>query len=175
MRWLLIAGSAGAVLTVSAKAWASDDQAAAPPPAVFQAVLDCEKVADAQQRLACFDAAVAALSTASRNRELAVFDRNSMRQARRGIFGLSLPSLKIFGGDKSEEVTEIDSKITGVRTANDGMPIFTLEDGARWKQTEGRDVYPRVGDTIHIKRAALGSYMANVDKQAGVRVVRLSN
>lgn len=161
-------------MTVSVTVMAADKEEAPPPP-VFQAVLDCEKLSDPQARLACFDRAVTALSAASKNRELAVFDRSTMREARKGIFGLGLPSLKLFGGDKSEEVTEIDSTISGVRTAGDGMPIFILEDGARWKQTEGRDVYPKAGQPIHIRRAALGSYMANINKQPGVRVVRLVN
>lgn len=174
VRWLLVVAMAGAAVAGTA-VWAADEKDEAPTPPVFQAVLDCEKLADPQQRLACFDSAVAAMSSASRNRELAVFDRSTMREARRGIFGLGLPKLKIFGGDKSEEVTQIDSTITGLRTANDGMPIFILADGARWKQTEGRNVYPRVGNAIHIRRAALGSYMANVDKQPGVRVMRLAN
>lgn len=173
IRSLIFAGLA--LLAASSPAAASDDQEPAPTPAVFQAVLDCEKVSEPQERLACFNRTVAALAAASRNRELAVFDRSTMREARRGIFGLGLPRLKIFGGDQSDEVTEIDSKITGVRTANDGMPIFVLEDGARWKQTDGRNVFAKAGHAIHIRRAALGSYVARVDKQPGVRVVRIAN
>lgn len=163
-----------AVGSVSAPALADDEKPAVQPP-VFEAVLACEKITAPSERLACFDRTVTAMSTAVRERELAVFDRSTMREARRGIFGLGLPKLKLFGGDKSEEVTEIDSTITGVRNANDGMPIFVLADGGRWKQTEGRNVYPKVGHPIHIKRAAMGSYMANVNKQPGIRVVRLVN
>lgn len=175
MRSIVFAALALAAITGSVVVRAADDKEAAPPPPVFQAVLDCEKVSDAQERLACFDRAVAALAAASRNRELAVFDRNTMREARRGIFGLGLPKLKLFGGDQAEEVTEIDSTISGVRTASDGMPVFVLEDGARWKQTDGRNVYAKTGQSIHIRRAALGSYVANINKQPGVRVVRIAN
>lgn len=175
MRSCFVAGAALLVFTSSA-AWARDEKAPAPPPPVFQSVLDCEKITASADRLACFDKTVAALSAAHRGREVAVVDRGSIREARRGIFGLSLPRLKLFGGDGGEEeVTAIDSTITGVRTANDGMPIFVLEDGARWKQTEGRNVYAKSGQPIHIKRAAMGSFMANVNKQPGVRVVRLAN
>jgi hypothetical protein len=162
------------LVALSAAAIAADDKDAAPP-AVFQAVLDCEKLSAPQERLACFDRAVAAMAAASRARELAVFDRSTMREARRGIFGLGLPSLKIFGSNQSEEVMEIDSTITGLRTAGDGMPVFVLEDGARWKQTDGRNVFAKIGHPIHIKRAALGSYVANVNKRPGVRVVRQAN
>lgn len=167
---------AGAVLLAAASGSlrAQDEKAAALPPPLFQSVLDCEKETDPEARLACFDRTVAALAAAHRDRELAVVDRSSMREARRGIFGLSLPRLKLFDSDESEEVTAIDSTIAGVRMAKDGMPIFVLADGARWKQTEGRNVFPKAGNPIHIRRAAMGSYMANVNKQPGVRVVRIS-
>lgn len=174
MRSFAIAGFA----LLAAASWparAQDDKAPPAPPAVFQSVLDCEKEREPQARLACFDRAVGALSAAHRDREVAVVDRNSMREARRGIFGLSLPRLKLFDNDESEAVTAIDSTIAGVRMANDGMPIFILADGARWKQTEGRNVFPKVGHPIHISRGALGSYVANVNKQPGVRVVRIAN
>ena len=50
-----------------------------------------------------------------------------------------------------------------------------VEDGARWKQTDGRALYPKVGDKIRIRRAALGSFMANINKDVGFKVVRLAN
>ena len=166
-----------ALLTVAfalsaAPALAKDKDETPPPPPVFQAVVDCKTIPDPAQRLACYDTTVAAMAAAASAKDLAVFDRTTMREARRGIFGLALPRLKLFGGGGSEEVMEIDSTISAVRMASDGMPILVLADGARWKQTEGRNVYPKSGDKIHIRRAALGSFMANVAGQPGVRVIR---
>jgi hypothetical protein len=158
------AGSAGA-----------QDRDQPQPPAVYQAVIDCDAIAEAAERLACFDRSVAALKAATRAREVVVVDRGTVREARRGLFGLSLPRIKLFGNDDdTEEVTAIDSTIASVRMAPDRMPIFVLADGARWKQTEGRNVFAKAGQPIHIKRGALGSYVANVNKQPGVRVVRLA-
>ncbi len=172
---LLTMALTGVFAAGSTMAWADSDRSPPPVPQVLQSVLDCEAVTEPQARLACFDRSVAELASASKDRQVLVVDRETMRETRRGVFGLGLPSLKLFSGGDSEEVTSIDSTITGLRTASDGMPIFVLEDGARWKQTEGRNVYPKVGNPIHIKRAAMGSFMANVDKQPGVRVVRLAN
>jgi hypothetical protein len=160
----------------AAPAFAKDkDKEPPPPPPVFQAVVDCKTIADPAQRLACFDRTVEAMATASRERELAVFDRTTMREARRGIFGLGLPKLKLFDSDESEEVTEIDSTIASLRMASDGFHIFVLADGARWKQTDGRNTFPKSGQTIHIRKAAMGSFMANINGQPGVRVTRLGN
>jgi hypothetical protein len=168
---------AGLSLTVALPVQAKDRQPdiAGPAPAVFQAVLDCKPVADPAARLACFDKAVGALNAARDANELVVTDRATVREAKKGLFGLALPSLKLFGDGKDEEVTEIESKIVGIRLAGDGFPTFTLEDGARWKQTDGRNTYPKPGQKIRIRKAALGSYMASINDQPGVRVVRQAN
>ena len=163
-------------VVAAAPAVAKDKDKPAAPPAVYQAVVDCRALGDAAQRLACFDRTVGEMAKAGEAKDLVVLDRETMRETRKGLFGFNLPKLKLFGGgddDDKDEITQIDSTIAGIRTANDGMPVFTLADGAKWKQTEGRNVFPKVGDAIRIKRATLGSYMANVDKRSAVRVMRL--
>lgn len=161
-------------LTVTADAQARDkDNAAAPPPAVYQTVIDCRAVADPGQRLACFDKTVAAMNDATIRKDVVIIDRESIRATKRGLFGISLPKIKIFGGNDDVEVDQIESTITAASSAKDGMSVFTLADGSRWKQTDGRYTYPKAGQKIRVKRAALGSFMANVDDQPGVRVVRL--
>ena len=163
-------------VVAAAPAVAKDKDKPAAPPAVYQAVVDCRALGDAGQRLACFDRTVGEMAKAGEAKDLVVLDRETMRETRKGLFGFNLPKLKLFGGgddDDKDEITQIDSTIAGIRTANDGMPVFTLADGAKWKQTEGRNVFPKVGDAIRIKRATLGSYMANVDKRSAVRVMRL--
>lgn len=164
-------------LSVAVPALAKDkDEKLAPPP-VYQAVVDCRDIADAAQRLACFDRTVGVMASATAEKDLVVLDRATMRETRKGLFGFSLPKLKLFGGgdeDERDEITEIESSIAAVRSAKDGYPIFVLADGGNWKQTEGRNVFPKIGDPIKIKRASLGSYMANVNKKAGVRVMRLN-
>ena len=165
-----------ALALIAAPAAAKDKDKAVAPPAIYQAVVDCRALTDPAQRLACFDRTVGEMAKAGEAKDLVVLDRETMRETRKGLFGFSLPKLKLFGGgdeDDRDEVKEIESTISGIRTADDGLPIFTIADGARWKQTEGRNVYPKVGDPIRIKKATLGSYMANVNKRAAVRVMRL--
>ena len=155
-------------------ALAKDRQAApdVPPPA-FQAVIDCRAIADPAQRLGCFDQAVAAMASARDAKELVIADRATMRETRRGLFGLSLPRLKLFGGDDSEDITEIESTIESTYAARDGNTIFVLPDGARWKQIDGRPAYARKGDPIHIEKATLGSYFAKIGKGQNARVIRV--
>lgn len=152
----------------------SEDEVSAPPP-VFQAVLDCKAIADSTERLSCYDRSVAAMETASQNKDLVIADRSTMREAKRGLFGLSLPAIKLFGGDNTEEVKEIESTVASYRAARDGFIIIELADGARWKQTEGRQQYPKVGDKVRVRKGALGSYFVSIDDEPGVKVIRLVN
>lgn len=150
------------------------DENTAPPP-VFQAVLDCKSVSDSAARLSCYDKTVESMAAASREKELVVADRETMKEARKGLFGLGLPKLKLFGGGDSEEVTEIESTIAGFRSATDGLLVFTLADGARWKQTDGRAQYPKAGDKIKIRKGALGSFIANINDKTGFKVIRVAS
>lgn len=163
-------------IPVSGPALAKDKDEVRPAPAFYQAVVDCQSIADPAARLACYDQKVGTMVAAVRARQLVIADRETMREARRGLFGLSLPQLKLFGGDDDAEVIkEIGGTIKAVRSASDGMPIFVLADDTRWKQTDGRTVFAKAGDKIKIKRTAMGGYMANIDGRSGMRVVRLAN
>ena len=158
----------------SSQARDRDETATAPPP-VYQAVLDCRSVSDAAQRLACYDKSVGAMSDAAGRKDVVVIDRESIRATKRGLFGVSLPNIKIFGGNDDVEVNQIESTIASAPASRDGMSVFILSDGSRWKQTDGRFTYPKAGQKILVKRAALGSFMANVNGQPGVRVMRLAD
>lgn len=143
-----------------------------PPPAVFQAVIDCKATSDPAARLACYDQAVNAMVAARSARDLVVTDRATVREAKRGLFGLSLPSIKLFDGGKDEEVKEIRAAIKSARSGPEGY-VFTLDDGATWAQTDS--IYipePRAGAMIQIRQAALGSYFGKVEGGAAFRIKR---
>lgn len=170
------AAIAAAVLVLFASpAVARDKDEQLRVPAVYKAVVDCKAVADSSSRLACYDSAVAAMDAAQRSKDVVVTDRAAIREARRGLFGLSLPRIRLFGDGGDDEIKEINGKLTAVRSASDGMDVFVLEDGARWKQTDGATTYAKSGDPIRIRRTALGGYMANIKDGIGVRVIRLAN
>lgn len=158
-------------LPVSAK-----DKSGAPQqlPPVFEAVVNCRTLTADSERLACYDRSVAALASAREKEDIVVADRATIRETKRGLFGFSLPRLKLFGGTEGEDVKEIEGTISAVRTTQDGLAIFTLADGARWRQTDGGNAFAKAGQTIKIKRGALGSFLATLGKGSAFRVVRLS-
>ena len=147
-----------------------------PPPAAFAKLLECRAISDAAQRLACFDTNVGAMETAVASKDLVIADRAQINTAKRSLFGLNLPSFAIFGGkdDEKVEISEIESIIVSTRLGPDRNWRFVLQDGSKWTQIDRRQMTPdpRKDMPIKIRRAAVGSYLANVGKQIAIRVVR---
>ena len=156
---------------------ASAQSATKTSPAVVNEVLSCRSVSDAAARLACFDRSVSALGEAQTKGDLVTLDRQEVRKTRRSLFGLTLPSLRILGDeDNSEEGQEIETRIVRTAEGPGGKWIFDLAEGGRWAQTDTRNfiVDPKAGQTIKIRRAALGSYTANINNQRGIKVKRIN-
>ena len=141
----------------------------------LSAVVDCRKIADPTARLACYDTAVADLDTAEKTREVVVVDRDQVTEARRSVFGLRLPKIKLFSGDGSDEVDSVESVITAVSRGRDGKLTFTIEDGARWVQTDSHTVIGvRVGTRVTLTRGALGSFFAKFEGSTSAKVQRIN-
>jgi hypothetical protein len=153
--------------------------AAAPPPSApaVQAVIDCAKIVPNDQRLACFDAAVAAMAKAQTTGDLVAIDRAQRRAARRQAFGFSLPSLAFLDrGEKAEEVNNLETAVTAVARGADGKWVITVEGGGVWRQTDNNDLSkdPRVGSAVKITKGVLGAFFMNIDRQQAIKVHRVN-
>jgi hypothetical protein len=172
-KWAFLVPICG-VLAVAA--WGDAHGGATPTRApAMQSVLACKAIADAAQRLACFDAAVDAMAKAEQSGDLVTIDREQRRAVRRQAFGLTLPSLAMFDkGEKPEEANRI--AVTVARASRDaaGKWVVVLDDGAVWRQIDDEPLEPppRSGQKAVIRRAALGSYMLRIDGQSSIRVHR---
>lgn len=145
-------------------------------PQVVARLFDCRAVEDDEARLACFDREVDAVIEAQAKKDLVIADREQVKQTRRGLFGFTLPRIGLFGGDDEEdEVKEIIATIARAREMRNGRYVFELEDGARWMQSDNFTILrtPKAGDSLAIKRAALGSYMAKINGGRAFRVKRV--
>lgn len=163
--------AAGMLAAAPAAALADDDEEP-PVPQIFTDLVACQSIADDAERLACYDGRVAALRTAQEDDSIMVVDREEVREAERGLFGLRLP--RLFGG--GEQIDAIESTIASVAGGNRSRPWrFTLEDGSVWEQIDSeimsRD--PRAGHPIRIERAALGSFRAEINGMRKIRVARV--
>lgn len=169
-RFAMIA--AGALGFLASTPVAAQD-AQAPGAEVIEAVEQCREIPDGEQRLACYDRTIAAFSSARKNDEIFVASREELDKARRGLFGLRLPRLRIFDGKEGEsEIKEITAKIASVSAGSEGW-VFKLENDSVWYQSEVQYIRrPSAGDTIAIRRAALGNYFAQVNGGLGFRIRR---
>lgn len=149
----------------------------------FSSVLSCRGIADAVERLACFDRNAQTLQSAADNKEIIVVDRAEVQKARRSLFGFNLPGLKILGGkDPAErsahgavaaEDEEITSTVASAQQDRDGYWIVGLPDGAVWHQSGGTvALRPRPGSPVTIRRGSMGSYFIKFGKQPGVKAQR---
>jgi hypothetical protein len=138
----------------------------------INALEQCRQIADAAQRLACYDRAAPALVTASRSGEVNVVDRGQLREARRSLFGFSMPKLPFFSGDQSAGDTP-DQIETTIKSAWDlgygKYRIKVTEGDAVWETTEESFREPKSGQKIVIRRGPMGSYFLRINGNVGVK------
>ena len=143
---------------------------------VLDAVLACRAQTDPQARLACYDAAAGRLEQAQSSGDVVVVDRAQVRQARRTLFGLTLPSIDLFDRGPSAEADRVDaitSTIAGSSVGRDSHTTFRLADASVWRQVENEYVRARVGDAARVERGMLGSFFMSIGSQPRVRVQRI--
>lgn len=148
----------GAALIFGACFLAAPAVAADETPAVLKKLQQCREIADNSARLACFDAAAAALDASVKSKDLVVVDREGLRERKKKGFGLPFTDRTVFGATAGPEAKEISGKITGLQLAGE-FYVVTLEDGAVWRTTESSFIPPRLGSKVTIRRGSLGSFM----------------
>lgn len=145
---------------------------------LIDALAQCRTIADSTQRLACLDSAAGAILAARDRREVVVIDREGVREAKRSIFGFSLPKIRLFGRgadaeDVEPEVTSIESKVTAVDLVQRTFWTFRLANGSQWQATEAFRVSPTVGDEARVEAGILGSYRASFGGRSAGKVKRI--
>ena len=169
---LILIAALIAASPLSAKSLPLDNK----PPIQVARLLACKDLADSAVRLACYDRETAAVGDAISRRDLVVVDRESVKTARRSLFGFSIPSLGGILGNDRDELKELEGQLAFAFQRGDGTYIIGLQDGTQWSQTDDRmlALEPRRGDKVVVHRAALGSYMLNVGRLPGIRVKRVN-
>lgn len=134
----------------------------------------CRAIPDPDQRLACYDREVGAVIAATEEGTLQVVDKADVEETKRGLFGFSLPKIKLFGGDENE-LTELETTITDVRREGRESWIFTTQEGSVWRIAETKLGWrpPQEGQSVVFKKAAMGSYFIRVNGQIGVKGKRI--
>jgi hypothetical protein len=169
---LLLIGSIMAALATAAQARSTTPTGT---PATVQSLLACQSVADSGQRLSCYDKAAQGLADAMTKKELVVVDKARANEAKRSLFGFSIPNFGALFGGGDDQVNQIESTITGAfENGYDGWMI-KLADGSSWQQTDSAPIAlpPRKGDKVVVKRGSLGSYFVKLGSQPGFKAKRV--
>jgi hypothetical protein len=178
------------IIVFAAAAIMAGDAEAQPTPDPLGRVYACADITEEAQRLACFDAAVAALRAADDQGDFVSADRTQVEILEREAFGFSLPSLpRLFSRDGGGAGTEraglagddpgaagvdsITAAVADLATRPDGRLVFTLANGQVWAQVApDRMGFVREGDEVTIRRASLGSFFLSPPTGRGARVRR---
>ncbi len=144
-------------------------------PVQIQRLMACQAVTAPDERLACFDREMTAMSQAIASKDLVFVDRERARAASRGLFGFSIPNFGgLFGGDENE-IKQIESTVTKAGRNAFGGWIFYLADGSVWSQQDDwpLGLPPVRGDKVKVTRGLLGSFVLQLNKQPGLKVKRI--
>lgn len=162
------------VAALSATAGAAAPKSAAERAKVLQQVVDCRKITDSGERLACYDRTAQALDDAEKTGQVVIVDQAKVREIRRQSFGLALPSLSVLNlVNKGDGVDRLETQIQSASEYADGRFLLHTVDGATWRQLDGDSVRtPKAGQKLVIAPGALGSFFCRVDNQSGYRCKR---
>jgi len=167
--------SAALAAMIAAAPLAAADQKGESP--YLSALRVCQAETDAAARLACYDAEVRTLLSASSEGEMRVVDKAEVRETRRKLFGFALPDFGIFGGKgakdddaKAQEASSLQTTIAGVRSVK-GMYVITTAEGAVWQLDEqpARLMSPKIGQPLDIRAGSFGSFFLRINDQKGVK------
>ncbi len=165
----------------------SGASAQTPPARPTDAIYACADKSDDAERLACFDAAVAAFKTAETTGAVKTVDVAAIEKIERDSFGFSLPSLtEIFRREEEESgkqamaapVEEVELAIESISVNKvTGKALVRLENGQVWEQVDSEVVSRskvRKAKVATIRKAAMGSFLMNLDGGTAIRVRRVN-
>ena len=161
-------------MTATSSANARGPVATATPPSI-QRLIGCRGIQDNAQRLACFDRETAAVDQAIAKKDIVLIDKARATQAKRSLFGFSIPDFGgLFGGNE-DEVKEIASTVTTFSHDVYRGWIIRLADGSEWAQSDDAQLGlpPRKGDKVVVHRGSFGAFFLRLNGQPGYKVKRI--
>jgi hypothetical protein len=141
----------------------------------MQRLLACRSITDAAQRLACFDRETASVDQAISKKDLVLIDKARATQAKRSLFGFSIPDFGGLFGGGDDDVKEIASTVSAF-THNDYVGwTIKLADGSTWAQTDDAQLGlpPAKGQKVVVHRGSFGAFFLRLNGQPGFKVKRI--
>lgn len=139
-------------------------------------VYACAGLPKADERLACYDAAIAGLKQAEATGGVAVVSREQITEASEQAFGFRKPEAAgIAAPNAAQQLDNVQVTIASAAKRADGKYRFTLDNGQVWDQIEVERI-DRIGAfplKAEIKAAALGSFLMRIEGGRSIRVRRV--
>ena len=123
----------------------------------------CARIRDDAERLACYDHAFGKSAT-------------PVAAAPKGQFGFTEQEVARSKGETAEPTTpaSVMATVTSLDRRRDGKFVVTLDNAQVWSQSEfNSQADVEIGDTITVRRGALGSYLLVTKAGIGTRVRRV--
>jgi hypothetical protein len=167
----------------------------------LSSLLACRDVADAGARLACFDresaamaspgaAAVAATAPAAAAPAAAAPAAAAPAAAAAAAvtppgpvldpkqqFGLperEVARQQVAAGARAPDVAKVQARVVGLALTGDGRTVVSLDNDQVWRQLAAdADLFLKLGDTVTISRAFLGSFWLATPTKRGSKVTRV--
>ena len=134
----------------------------------------CADMPKADERLACFDAAVAGLKQAAASGDVAVVSREQVAEAERQAFGLARPSVAEVAGAAQPALDRVEVTIASFNKQSNGLLRYTLSDGQVWEEFDkSLGKLREIPAKAEIRKGLLGAFMMKVEGRPLVRVRRV--
>ncbi len=137
----------------------------------------CRTIADLAQRVACYDRASAPGAAPAPIAPVPpppTPEEQFGRSAERARPAPPPPPPEARAAASSPELDQLSARIVALRSDALGRLSFVLDNGQVWRMTESEGVFdfPSRGDTVTIRRGAIGGYRLDWGSNVGVRVAR---
>jgi hypothetical protein len=138
----------------------------------------CRSIPDVAERVACYDRAIDQILAAEQQGRFVAVDRGQVEAVERESFGFDLPSIAslIPGRSAEDDLQRLQLEVERVVTLGDGRRLFVMTDGQRWAQVDGASAHNvRAGDSVTVRRAALGTFLLASERGGAAHRVRRQN
>ena len=149
-----------------------------PAPAAEEAFSKCRQIAEIAERVVCYDNVVDSRFPMSSSDSVEAIKppditRSSAVPDAQSLFGANDAEAKriVETSLAIEQIDHIVATTTNVRESATRKLTVTLDNGQVWRQLDNQPMHLKVGETVVVRKASLGSFL--MEKQTGSRSIRV--
>lgn len=144
------------------------------PQSLEEALRACEAESNDMRRLACYDRSVAPWVKAPAATAPAAPPAAGAPPAAAAASDFGTRNGPLDARRYAREPKQVTAAVSGVEQRQSGLLVITLDNGQTWIQNQAAEYFPlKVGDTVEIRSAALGSYLLFAPSKRATRVTRI--